>query len=98
MSEERSSRAKLIQPALLILVDLAMLELVPIGLQLFARTSGVTGGADLATRSWTYGLGAYYMTRISIIYANCIVVGLNSLLVFSQILMVISSFEPQRNL
>jgi hypothetical protein len=41
--------------------DLKNLGTIPLGLQLVARTSGVTsGGADLATRSWTYGLGVSY--------------------------------------
>jgi hypothetical protein len=42
-------------------VDFKNLDIIPIGVQLVARTTGVTsGGADLATRSWTYGMGFFY--------------------------------------
>lgn len=42
-------------------VDLKNLKLIPVGVQLLARTTGVTtAGADLATRSWAYGMGFFY--------------------------------------
>ncbi len=41
--------------------DLKNLDLIPVGVQLLARTSAVTGGgADIANRTWTYGLGLFY--------------------------------------
>jgi hypothetical protein len=42
-------------------VDFKNLDIIPIGVQLVARTTGITSGeADLATRSWTYGMGFFY--------------------------------------
>jgi len=42
-------------------VDFKNLDLVPIGAQLLARSASVTsGGADIASRSWAYGLGLFY--------------------------------------
>ena len=42
-------------------IDFKNLGLIPIGAQLMARTSSVTNGsADLASRSWLYGIGLFY--------------------------------------
>ncbi len=42
-------------------IDLKNLGLIPMGLQVFGETDAFSqGGADLATRSWTYGLGVFY--------------------------------------
>jgi hypothetical protein len=42
-------------------VDLKNLDIVPIGVQLVARTSAITNASsDLASRSWAYGLGVLY--------------------------------------
>ncbi|UCF19657.1 MAG: hypothetical protein JSU87_17360 [Gemmatimonadota bacterium] len=42
-------------------IDLKNLGVIPIGFQVFGETDAFQqGGADLATRSWTYGLGVFY--------------------------------------
>jgi hypothetical protein len=42
-------------------IDFKNFGIVPIGVQLVARTSAITSAsADLASRSWTYGLGVFY--------------------------------------
>jgi hypothetical protein len=42
-------------------IDLKNLGVIPIGLQLSAQTDAFSqGGADLAARSWSYGLGVFY--------------------------------------
>ena len=42
-------------------IDFKNLGLIPIGAQLMARTSSATNGsADLASRSWLYGIGLFY--------------------------------------
>lgn len=42
-------------------IDFKNLDLAPIGTQLLAHSTAITtGGADLASRSWTYGLGVFY--------------------------------------
>jgi len=42
-------------------VDFKNLGVIPIGVQLLTRSTAVTsGGADLASRSWVYGLGLFY--------------------------------------